>query len=35
MLSRHDNLTDKEEDPNIVNGQVEIQDILGTLGVDY
>jgi hypothetical protein len=33
MLSRHDTLTD-EEDPNNVIGKDEIQDILGTLGVD-
>jgi len=35
MLSRHDTLTDEEEDPNDVIGKVEIQDIIGTLGVDY
>ena len=35
MLSRHDTLTDEEEDSNNVIGKVEIQDILGTLGVDY
>jgi len=36
MLSRHDTLTDEEEeDPNNAIGKVEIQDILGTLGVDY
>jgi hypothetical protein len=28
-------LTGEEEDPNNVIGKVEIQDILGTLGVDY
>jgi hypothetical protein len=27
-------LTDEEEDPNNIIGKVEIQDILGTLGVD-
>jgi hypothetical protein len=34
MLTRHDTLTDEEEDPNNVIGKVEIQDILGTLRVD-
>jgi hypothetical protein len=35
MLSRHDTLTDEEEDTNNVIGKVEIQDILGTLGVNF
>jgi hypothetical protein len=35
MLSRHDTLTDEEEDADNVIATVEIRGILGTLGVDY
>jgi hypothetical protein len=34
MLSRHDTSVD-EEDPDNVNGTVEIQDVLGALEFDY